>query len=53
MVRVVFTNEFGTEPLTIGAAHVAVSQGGSTINLVSAAGLTFGGRTRSSSRRER
>ena len=38
MVRVVFTNEFGTEPLTIGAAHVAVSQGGSTINLVSAAG---------------
>ncbi|MGA1982088.1 MAG: SGNH/GDSL hydrolase family protein [Acidobacteriaceae bacterium] len=45
MVRVVFTNEFGTEPLTIGAAHIAVSQGGSTINLVSAAGLTFGGRT--------
>jgi lysophospholipase L1-like esterase len=44
-VRVVFTNEFGTEPLTIGAAHVAVSQGGSTINLVSAAGLTFAGRT--------
>ena len=44
-VRVVFTNEFGTDPLTIGAAHVAVSQGGSTINLVSAAGLTFGGRT--------
>jgi lysophospholipase L1-like esterase len=45
MVRVVFTNEFGTDPLIIGAAHVAVSQGGSTINLVSAAGLTFGGRT--------
>ena len=44
-VRVVFTNEFGVEPLTIGAAHVAVSQGGSTINLVSASGLTFGGRT--------
>jgi lysophospholipase L1-like esterase len=43
-VRVVFTNEFGSEPLTISAAHVAVSQGGSTINLVSAAGLTFGGR---------
>jgi len=43
-VRVIFTNEFGTEPLTIGAAHIAVSQGGSTINLVSAAGLTFGGR---------
>jgi lysophospholipase L1-like esterase len=44
-VRVVFTNEFGTDPLTIGAAHVGVSQGGSTVNLVSAAGLTFGGRT--------
>ena len=45
-VRVVFTNEFGTEPLTIAAAHIGVSQGGSTINLVSAssAGLTFGGR---------
>jgi len=44
-VRVIFTNEFGTDPLTIGAAHVAVSQGGSAINLVSSAGLTFGGRT--------
>jgi lysophospholipase L1-like esterase len=45
-VRVVFTNEFGTDPLTIASAHVAVSQGGSTINTVSAssAGLTFGGR---------
>jgi lysophospholipase L1-like esterase len=45
-VRVVFTNEFGTDPLTIAAAHIGVSQGGSTINLVSAssAGLTFGGR---------
>jgi lysophospholipase L1-like esterase len=45
-VRVVFTNEFGTDSLTIGAAHVAVSQGGSTINTVagSEAGLTFGGR---------
>ena len=46
-VRVVFTNEFGTDPLTIGSAHVAVSQGGSTINLVAASssGLTFGGRS--------
>lgn len=43
-VRVVFTNEFGTEPLTIGAAHIAVSQGGSTINTVGSSGLTFGGR---------
>jgi lysophospholipase L1-like esterase len=45
MVRVVFTNEFGTDPLTIGAAHLAVSEGGSSISLSSAAGLTFGGRT--------
>jgi lysophospholipase L1-like esterase len=45
ILRVVFTNEFGTDPLTIAAAHVAISQGGSAINLVSAAGLTFGGRT--------
>ena len=44
-LRVIFTNEFGTDPLTIAAAHVAISQGGSTINLVSAAGLTFGGHT--------
>jgi lysophospholipase L1-like esterase len=44
-VRVIFTNEFGTDSLTIGAAHVGVSQGGSTVNLVSAAGLTFGGHT--------
>ena len=46
-VRVVFTNEFGTDPLTIGSAHIAVSQGASAINLVAAssAGLTFGGRT--------
>jgi lysophospholipase L1-like esterase len=44
-VRVVFTNEFGTDPLVIGAAHIAVSAGGPAVNLVSSAGLTFGGRT--------
>jgi lysophospholipase L1-like esterase len=43
--RIVFTNEFGTDPLTIAAAHAAVSEGGSTINLTTAGGLTFGGRT--------
>lgn len=45
-IRVVFTNEFGTEPLIIGAAAVAISQGGNTVNTVAAssAGLTFGGR---------
>ncbi|MDR3745801.1 MAG: SGNH/GDSL hydrolase family protein [Acidobacteriaceae bacterium] len=44
MVRVILTNEFGSDPLTIAAAHVAISQSGSTINLLSASGLTFGGR---------
>jgi lysophospholipase L1-like esterase len=44
LIRVILTNEFGTDPLTIGAAHVAISQGGSGINLASAGGLTFGGR---------
>jgi lysophospholipase L1-like esterase len=44
-LRVVFTNEFGTDSLTIGAAHVGVSAGGSVIDLANAAGLTFAGRT--------
>jgi lysophospholipase L1-like esterase len=44
-LRVVFTNEFGTDPLTIGAAHIGVSTGGSGIDLANAAGLTFAGRT--------
>jgi lysophospholipase L1-like esterase len=43
IVRIVFTNEFGTDPLAIDAAQIAISQGGSTINMVGAAGLTFGG----------
>ena len=44
LVRVVLTNEFGTDSLTIGAAHAAVGDGGSSINLATASGLTFGGR---------
>ena len=44
MVRVVLTNEFGSDPLEIRAAHVALSEGGSSISLATAAGLTFGGR---------
>jgi lysophospholipase L1-like esterase len=44
-VRVVFTNEFGIEPLTIGAGQVALSAGGSEIDLASAKPLTFGGQT--------
>lgn len=45
-IRIVFTNEFGIEPLTIAAAAVGVSQGGSTVNTVAAssAELTFSGR---------
>ena len=41
--RVVLTNEFGTEPLTIGAVHVALSAGGSSIKLGSANAVAFGG----------
>jgi lysophospholipase L1-like esterase len=42
-VRVVFTNEFGLDPLTIGAAQIALSSGTSTITAGSATPLTFGG----------
>ena len=41
--RVVLTNEFGTEPLAIGAVHVALSAGGNSIKLASANAVTFGG----------
>ena len=41
--RVVLTNEFGTEPLVVGAVHVALSSGGSDISLTSANAVTFGG----------
>jgi len=41
-VRVILTNEFGLSPLTIGAASVALSAGGSDID--TAAPLTFNGR---------
>ena len=41
--RVVLTNEFGTEPLTVGAVHVALSAGGGSIKLASANAVTFGG----------
>ncbi len=43
-VRVVLTNEFGLDPLTIGAAQIALSSGTSTITPASATALTFGGR---------
>jgi lysophospholipase L1-like esterase len=45
MVRVIFTNEFGTDPLTIAASQIAISQGGSSVNDAAASGLTFSGHT--------
>ena len=44
LLRVILTNEFGNEPLVIGAAHIADAAGGSSISLISANALTFGGR---------
>ncbi|MEO8737288.1 MAG: SGNH/GDSL hydrolase family protein [Edaphobacter sp.] len=43
-VRVILTNEFGLAPLTIGAADIALSAGGSDINPALAGPLTFNGR---------
>ena len=45
LVRIVLTNEFGVDPLTVGAAHIALSAGQSKISLLSANALTFGGQT--------
>jgi lysophospholipase L1-like esterase len=42
-LRVRFTNEFGTEPLHIDAASVALSAGGNAIQPGSLHALTFGG----------
>ncbi|WP_058189055.1 SGNH/GDSL hydrolase family protein [Terracidiphilus gabretensis] len=42
-LRVRLTNEFGTEPLFIGAASIAVSTGISSIDAASLHDLTFGG----------
>ena len=44
LLRVTLSNEFGTEPLRIGAVHVAVPAGAGTVSLPSANALTFGGR---------
>jgi lysophospholipase L1-like esterase len=43
-VRVILTNEFGLEPLTIGAAQVALSSGTSAVAAGSTTPLTFNGR---------
>jgi hypothetical protein len=42
-VRVVLSNEYGTRPLVVGAAHVAVSDKGAAIEAGSDPALTFGG----------
>src|SRR6185312_5851177 len=43
-VRIIVSNEFGLDPLTVGAANIALSAGGGEINPDSASTLTFGGR---------
>ncbi len=43
LVRVELSNEFGTEPLTISAAHIALAGAAGDIALPSANGLLFGG----------
>jgi lysophospholipase L1-like esterase len=44
-IRVRFTNEFGSDPLTIGDAHVALSAGGGAIKDGTDHAVTFGGAT--------
>ena len=44
-VRVILTNEFGLDPLTISAAQIAISAGGGNITAGSATALTFGGKS--------
>jgi len=44
-VRVVLSNEYGSQPLQIGAAHVALAAAGSAIVGVSDRPLTFSGET--------
>src|SRR5271154_5617864 len=43
-VRILFTNEYGTAPLTIGAAHVGLAAPGGGIQPGSDCALTFAGR---------
>src|SRR5882762_10697977 len=43
-VRVILTNEFGLDPLTISAARIALSSGTSAITPGTATALTFGGK---------
>ena len=43
-VRVILSNEFGLDPLTIGAAQIALSSGTSAISPGTASALTFSGK---------
>lgn len=43
LVRVQLSNEFGTDPLTISGAHIALSAGDAAIQLTTANALTFNG----------
>jgi lysophospholipase L1-like esterase len=43
-VRIILSNEFGLDTLTINAANIALRTTGSEIDLASASALTFGGR---------
>jgi len=43
-LRVMISNEFGTRPLTIGAATVALVAGGSAVDPATIKALSFGGR---------
>ena len=43
LVRIELSNEFGTEPLTVGATHIALSAGSGAISLMSANAMTFSG----------
>jgi lysophospholipase L1-like esterase len=42
-IRIVLSNEYGTRPVTIGAAHAALSEGGVKITAGSDRVVTFGG----------
>ena len=44
-LRVVISNEFGTRPVTIGSASVALSAGGSAVDPATVKQLTFGGKS--------
>src|SRR5580698_5126263 len=43
-IRVILTNEFGLDPLTIGAAQIALSAGTSEVTPAGSTALTFSGR---------